>query len=171
MGNHVYVMIKKINVYTLIKVLFILVALALIVFIRADYYKMNTLDRDLETISPVYFTSLVFDYIVIRLLSFGALFAAGFNLEAAMKKRLHFNKTRFILGIVILLLSLIDYYKLFLLLEWNHIHWFNFGFWTTTYLVSTRYLTLVTGALAGYLCCSSFKTDDVRLSSNPEEER
>ena len=152
-------MIKRINAYTLSKVLFILIALALIVIIRVDYYQMNTVDRDLESISPIYFTSLVFDYMAIRLLVFGALFAAGFNLKAAMEKRLHLNKKLLILSVILLLLSLIDYYKLFLLLEWNDIHWIDFGFWTTAYLASTRYLTLVTGAIAGYLCCSSFKTE------------
>ena len=48
-------MIKRINAYTLSKVLFILIALALIVIIRVDYYQMNTVDRDLESISPIYF--------------------------------------------------------------------------------------------------------------------
>jgi hypothetical protein len=161
-------MIKKINVYTLIKVLFILVALALIVFIRVGYYQLDARDRIEESIPVTYITPLVFDDIGIRLLSFGALFAAGFNLQAAVQKRLHLNKKRFIFSIVILLLSLIDYYKLFHLLEWNDIHWFDFGFWTTAYLASTKYLTLVTGALAGYLCCSSFKADDVRVQ--PESE-
>jgi hypothetical protein len=161
-------MTRKINVYTLIKVLFIIAALTLIVFIRVGYYQLDARERTDEAIPVTYITPLVFDDIVIRLLSFGVLFAAGFDLQAAVKKRLHLNKKRFIFSMVILLLSLIDYYKLFLLLERNDIHWIDFGFWTTAYLASTKYLTLVTGALAGYLCCSSFKPDDVRVQ--PESE-
>ena len=152
-------MIKKINVYLLIKILFILIALSLILIIRSGYYQMNTIDRDIELTSPIYFTSLVFDYMAMGLLSFGALFAAGFNLKAAMEKRLHLNRKLFILSVILLLLSMIEYYKLYLLLQWNDIHWIRFGIRTTTYLISTRYVALVVSAIAGYLCCSSFKTE------------
>jgi TctA family transporter len=150
-------MIKKINVYTLIKILFILVALALIVIIRAGYYQMDTLDRLEESTPVVYFTPFAFGYIAIRLLSFVALFAAGFNLKAAMEKRLHLNKTRFILSIILLLLSLINYYNLFFSQGWIGPESLSLG--SLPYFMATKYLTLVTGALAGYLCCSSFKTE------------
>ncbi len=146
-------MIKNINAYTLIKVLFILVALASIVIIRAGYYEMDTLERLDETYPVSYFTPFAFGYIAIRLLSFGALFAVCFNLKAAMEKRLHLNKKRFILSIVLLLLSLINYYSLFYSQEWIG------SIWSIKYLASTSYLTLVVSAIAGSLCCSSFKTE------------
>jgi hypothetical protein len=142
-------MIKKINVYLLIKVLFILVALSLIVIIRADYHQ-DTRDIIDELIN--YFTPLTIDYIVIRLLSFGVLFAVCFDLEAAMERRMHLTKKRFIVSIILLLVSLIDYYKLFVFQNWS----WNMGI---TYFISTRYLTLVVSALAGSLCCGSFKTE------------
>ncbi len=146
-----YIMIKIFNIYLLIKVLFILIALSLIVIIRAGYHGTSTGDRIMiETMS--YFNRFAFDYIAIRLLSFGVLFAACFNLKAAMKKRLHLTKKRFILSIVLLLVSLINYYTLF----WVQ-HWIELG--SITYLQSADYLSLVVSALAGYLCCSSFKTE------------
>jgi len=150
-------MIKNINAYTLVKALFILVVLVLIVIIQAEYYQMDTLDRLEESTPVVYFTPFSFGYIVMVLLSFGALFAAGFNLKAAMEKRLHLNKKGFILGVVILLLSLINYHNLFFSQGW--IGHGGLPLESLPYFMATRYLTLVTGALAGYLCCSSFKTD------------
>ena len=84
-------MTKKFDVYLLIKVLFILIALSLIVIIRAGYYEMDTLERLDESYPASYFTPLAFNYIAIRLLSFGALFAVCFDLKAAMEKRLHFK--------------------------------------------------------------------------------
>ena len=144
-------MIKNIKVYTLIKVLFILIALSLIVIVRADYHQSDTLrDRIDELMS--YFTPLTFDYIVIRLLSFGVLFTACFNLKAAMEKRLHLNKKHFIVSMILLLVSLIDYYKLFVFKNW-------LGLAGIPFLLSARYLTLVVSALTGYLCGSSFKTE------------
>ena len=149
-GISVY-MIKNITVYTLIKVLFILIALSLIVIVRADYHQSDTLrDRIDELMS--YFTPLTFDYIVIRLLSFGVLFTACFNLKAAMEKRLHLNKKHFIVSMILLLVSLIDYYKLFVFKNWP-------GLAGILFLLSARYLTLVVSALTGYLCGSSFKTE------------
>jgi len=145
-------MIKKLNFYLLIKVLFILIALSLIVIIRAGYYEMDTLDKLSESTPVSYFTPFAFGYIAIRLLSFGALFAAGFNLKAAMEKRLHLNKKRFILSIILLLLSLINYHNLLFSQQW-------IGVGSISYLISTRYLTLVVSAIAGSLCCSSFKTE------------
>ncbi len=145
-------MIKKINVYLLIKVLFILIALSLIVIIRAGYHEMDTLDKLSESVPVVYFTPFAFGYIAIRLLSFGALFAAGFDLKAAMEKRLHLNKKRFILSIILLLLSLINYHNLLFSQQW-------IGVGSISYLISTRYLTLVVSAIAGSLCWSSFKTE------------
>ena len=152
-------MIKNINVYTLIKVLFILIALSLIVIVRADYHQSDTLrDRIDELMS--YFTPLTFDYIVIRLLSFGVLFAACFDLKAAMEKRLHINKKLFIVSMILLLVSLIDYYK-FVYNDFFYQDWFEPGTMVRLglYFLSTRYLTLVVSALAGYLCGSSFKAE------------
>ena len=146
-------MIKKLDVYLLIKVLFILIALALIVIIRAGYYEMDMLDKLDESTPVSYFTPFAFGYIAIRVLSFGVLFAACFNLKAAMQKRLHLNKKRFVLSIILLLISLINYYNLF----FGTLHWIGLG--GITYLMSARYLTLVVSALAGFLCCSSFKTE------------
>lgn len=144
-------MIKNFNVYLLIKVLFILIALSLIVIIRAGYHGTSTGDRiTIEIMS--YFNRFAFDYIAMRLLSFGVLFAACFNLKAAIEKRLHFNKKRFILSIVLLLVSLINYYTLFWVQHWIELR-------SITYLQSADYLSLVVSALAGYLCCSSFKTE------------
>jgi hypothetical protein len=54
------------------QVLFILVALALIVFIRVGYYQLDSRDRIDESIPVTYITPLVFDDIGIRLLSFSA---------------------------------------------------------------------------------------------------
>jgi hypothetical protein len=151
-------MIKNINVYTLIKVLFILIALSLIVTIRAEYYQMDSRDKIDDLMS--YFTPLMCDYIVIRLLSFGVLFAACFNLKAAMEKRLHINKKQFIVSMIVLLVSLIDYYK-FVYNDFFYQDWFEPGTMVRLglYFLSTRYLTLVVSALAGYLCGSSFKTE------------
>ena len=151
--EHVYIMTKKFDVYLLIKVLFILIALSLIVIIRAGYYEMDTLERLDESYPASYFTPLAFNYIAIRLLSFGALFAVCFDLKAAMEKRLHLNKKRFILSIILLLLSLINYHSLFFSQQWIG------GIWSIKYLISTEYLTLVVSAIAGSLCCSSFKTE------------
>lgn len=150
-------MIKRANAYTLIKVLFILIALSLIVVIQARYFQMDTWDRALESVPVVYFTPFAFSYMAIRLLSFGALFAAGFNLKAAMEKRLHFNKNLFILSMILLLLSLINYHNLFV-----SQHWIGPGGITLRsipYLMAAEYLTLVVSAIAGTLCCNAFKTE------------
>jgi hypothetical protein len=150
-------MIKNINVYTLIKVLFILISLSLIVIIRADYHQGT---RDILDEFMRYFTPFMFDYIVIRLLSFGVLFTVCFDLKAAMEKRLHINKKLFIVSMILLLVSLIDYYK-FVYNDFFYQDWFEPGTMVRLgqYLLSARYFTLVVSALAGSLCCSSFKTE------------
>ena len=117
---------------------------------------MDTLDRLTESTPVIYFTPFALGYMAIRLLSFGALFAVGFNLKAAMKKTLQLNKTRFIIGIILLLLSLVNYFNLFFSQHWVGQ---SIGLGSIPYLMATRYLTLVASALAGFLCCSSFKTE------------
>lgn len=145
-------MIKTFNIYLLIKVLFILIALSLIVLLRVGYHEMDTLDKLDESTPGSYFTPFAFGYVAIRLLMFGVLFTVHFNLKAALKKRLLLNKKRFILSIILLLVSLINYYSLL----FGTLHWIGLG--CILYLVSTKYLTLVVSAIAGSLCCSSFRT-------------
>ena len=54
---------------------------------------MDRLDRLEESTPSRYFTPFALGYIAIRLLSFGAVFAVGFNLEAAIKKTAFKQKT------------------------------------------------------------------------------
>lgn len=147
------IMIKKFDIFLLIKVLLILITLSLIVIIRAEYHQMGAHDRVDEFLS--YFTPLTFHYMAIRLLSFGTIFVTCYDLKAAITKRLHVNKKRLIFSIILLLGSLIDYFKL--MYSDVFIGWI--GISELFYLQSTDYLTLVISALAGFLCCSSFKNE------------